>query len=212
MIDDKIIHTGIGGLIAIITLWIKEYWSLRTKKEERQNRAKYFAIRLVCVLDQFVSDCTKVAFYDGLIDGHKDSQGCLDPNIPFPKPPHFSDSADDWLSINYELMYDLHSLPPKIADANKIIEYVGEWNGPPFDVYIEEAQYQYAILGLFAADLAQRLRKAYEIPDQVTISLNTDWDMHTLLRERIEKYQQRRSTAQSCDSPLTNADTLCQTD
>jgi hypothetical protein len=133
----------------------------------RARHARYFAIRVVCILDKYVENCAEVVSDDGLCDGRRDEQGCLQAQVPTPPPPAFPEGLD-WRSIDHALMYRLLSTPNAAEAADRKIDFVWQYvAGPPdFEEFFEERQDQYATLGLAAFALTHEMRRQYNIPAQ----------------------------------------------
>ena len=72
----------------------------------------------------------------------------------------------DWRCLPQNLMFELLTFSSKVEQANRMIEGVNEYQATPpdFDEFFQERRYQYATLGLKAADLAAELRKLSKLP------------------------------------------------
>lgn len=152
----------IGVIVGSLIPWFRETWS---EWRERQRHARYLAIRVVCVLDQYADRCVEVVSDDGLSYGQRDPDGRLRPQVQRPDPPKFPIDVD-WRSIDHELMYGLLSLPNEAVEANRSIDWIAsELAGPPdYDEAFEARQFEYAVLGIRAIELAGSLQGKYEIP------------------------------------------------
>lgn len=168
----------LGAVISLFGQW----WA---ERRSRQRQASYLAIRVLCVLDEFVYECTEVA----------DDQGMAGPNDSYeptkehdPNAPSFPNDVD-WKSIDSALAYDILSLPHKINIAQRSIE-LAETRGEDF----EEWQYQYVILGLDAANLAAKLRKECKIAGR---------DMASAIdtMEKVKKAHEAQRNADNVDAP-----------
>ncbi|MGH8251708.1 MAG: hypothetical protein ACREVI_13615 [Steroidobacteraceae bacterium] len=178
----------IGVLVGASLTWIQEAWS---DSRTRERHARYLAIRVVCVLDKYVENCADVALDDGLCEGRRNEEGCLEPQVSPPSSPAFSEDLD-WKSIDHELMYRLLSLPSEAEAANRMIAGASEHADPPdYEEVFEERQYQYAKLGLTAFALAEEIRKKYGIPSQEL----GDWnpaEQLTKVKGRVEEQRRKR--------------------
>jgi hypothetical protein len=156
---------GIVGVVigSFLTL-LREVWS---DSRMRARHARYLAIRVVCILDKYIENCAEVVSDDGLCDGRRDEQGCLQAQVPTPPPPAFPEGLD-WKSIDHALMYRLLSMPNEADAADRKIDFTWQYvAGPPdFEEFFEERQDQYATLGLAAFALTQEMRTKYDIPAQ----------------------------------------------
>ena len=149
----------IGVLVGLIFTWAKDIWSGRIA---RKGRARYLAMRVVCILDEYVHRCTEVA----MDNGQRNKDGYLETQIARPFPPSYPSDVD-WNSINHKLMYRLLTLTNRAEAANRIVESASENAFPPdYDEVYEERHYQYAKLGLAAIGLAQEIRRKYGILDE----------------------------------------------
>lgn len=132
------------------------------RREELDKHARYLAIRVVCKLDPFISECCDVVSDDGL----SDHEGITRPRVADPT---ISIPQDvDWRSIRPDLMYRILGLPNEIDVARHSIEFVAtEIAGPPdHEEYFEERIIQYGQLGLAALALADEIRETYGIPQR----------------------------------------------
>lgn len=129
-------------------------------QEERGRHARYLAIRVVCILDNFVAGCSEIVA-DG---GEYDAEACLRTTVDYPTL-QFPDDVD-WRSISPNLMYRLLALPNDLDSAHKSIHYMGnEVSSPPdFEEFFEERKYQFGKLGLAALALCDEIRETFEIP------------------------------------------------
>lgn len=152
---------GLAGVIIGASLpWVKDWWM---ERGQRDRKARYLAIRVVCVLDAYVEKCFSVICDDGLSQGQRNAKGCLEPQVALPEAPAYPDDLD-WQSINYDLMYRILSLPSAAQAADRQIAYAWEYSDPPdYDEAFEERQYLYACVGVSAVEITEKLRKTYAI-------------------------------------------------
>lgn len=177
--------SGLAGVIVATLLpWYRERWN-----DKRQ--ARYLAIRVVCALDEFVDQCTSVVSDDGLRDGQRNAEGCLEPQAAQPKELLLPTDVD-WRSIDHALMYNILALPSRIEADNRAISFAAEHSFPPdYEEVFEERRYRFACLGLDAAALTHTLRSRYDIPAQEL----GDWcpiDYLTDEKTKIEKQREDR--------------------
>jgi hypothetical protein len=151
----------LGVILGSSLSLLKDWWLTRMSSD---RKARYLAIRVVCVLDNFFNSCVEVVFDDGLCQGQPNAEGYLEPQVEMPKPPVFP--ADlDWQTIDHGLMYKILSLPNQVEAGHRSVCAIGEFAFPPdYEEYFEERWLQFAELGLIAAQLAFDLRTAYGIP------------------------------------------------
>lgn len=161
-----------------------------------RRQARYLAIRIACLLDEFLDECTNVVGDDGLCSGQRNADDCLEAQVSQPKGLPLPDDVD-WRSIDHGLMYKILALPSRIERDNRSIAVVAEHSFPPdYREYFEERQYRYACLGLDVASLIQTLQSTYGIPEQEP----GEWDpVAYLVKEkvRIEKCREDRDMQSS---------------
>jgi len=151
-----------GGLVGAIIGSAFPWWM---NKQGTQSKARYLAIRVVCLLDKYVEDCVAVVKDDGLSDGQRTKDGRLEPQVSRPGVPAFPDDID-WKSIKHDLMYEILSFPSDVEAANRVIRDTWYYDASPpdYEKGFEERAFQYAQLGLKAYELAKKLRDQYKIP------------------------------------------------
>jgi len=175
-----------GGLLGAIIGSAFPWWM---NIQGTQSKARYLAIRVVCILDKYVEDCVAVIKDDGLCYGSRTKDGCLEPQVVCPGTPIFPDDID-WKSINYDLMYEILSFPSDVEAADGIITHTWDFaaSPPDYDEGFEERSFQYAQLGLKAYEVAKKLRVQYKIPKRDY----KDWDPVSELKSDLEKIQTTR--------------------
>ena len=184
--------SGITGVVVgTILPWFRDVWN-------NKRLARYLAIRIVCVLDEFLDQCTNVVGDDGSFngerraDGYREAQVSLPNGLPLP-------SDVDWRSINHGLMYKILELPSRIERENSAISFAAEQSYPPdYEEVFEERQYRYACLGLDVAALTQTLRSTYGIPVQEF----GEWDPVGYLTNEKVKIEKRREDHDKQSSTL----------
>ena len=181
---------GIFGLIGVligsgISLF-QNYW---TNKRIENKNAKYLAIRIVCILNKYVEDCTDVINDNGL----STPEGYLQPNVKTPLPPNFPDDVD-WKSIDHELMYKILSFPSEIIAGNKTIDFSMDIATPPnFEEWFIERRFHYSQFGLKAHKLSEELSMNYNIKKK----RYNDWNpVDDLKRELINVTKKREKNFQ----------------
>jgi hypothetical protein len=156
---------GVFALLGVILgsslSLFKDWWLARMSS---RRKARYLAIRVVCILDDFLNSCEEVVADDGLCMGQRNAEGYLEPQVKMPQPPIFPVDLD-WQAIDHSLMYKILSFPTQVEDGRRSAHAWGEIACPPdYEEYFEERQLQFAKLGLIAVQLTVNLRKAYGIP------------------------------------------------
>jgi hypothetical protein len=169
----------VGVLVGTVVMpWIRE-------RSARQRAARYLAIRVVCMLDEYVDDCASVA----LDSGEEDKDGILGIRIAEPPTPTYPVDLD-WRSIEHALMYELLSFPNAAKKAAGAVNAVSEMaDGPDFTDLFETRSIAYGNLGLHADVLATKLREKYRIPSDD----RADWDPVATLRRVVKETTERRN-------------------
>lgn len=175
----------IGVLIGSVISWFQTYWI--TKRDENKN-AKYLAIRVVCILDKYMEDCTEVVYDDGLSCGQRTADGSLQSQIQRPSPPLFPEDVD-WKSIEHELMYKILSFSSDIRQGDKMIDATNIITGPPdYQEFFDERKYQYAKFAIVAFELSFELASIYNIKKKTY----NDWDPLKDMQQELNIVSKRR--------------------
>ena len=174
----------IGVIVGTVLPWFRDAWN-------NKRQARYLAIRIVCVLDEFLDQCTNVVGDDGLCFGQRSADGYLEAQVSQPNGLPLPSDVD-WRSIDHGLMYEILALPSRIERDNRFISFAAEHSIPPdHRDFFEERQYRYACLGLDVAALTQKLRSTYGIPAREF----GEWDPVGYLTNekiKIEKHREDR--------------------
>jgi hypothetical protein len=184
----------IGVIIGSLLTTLKDFL---LSSIERRRHARYAAIRIVCVLDEYVNRCIAVVFDDGTSEGRpagrtEDGEYFCEPQVSTPAPPAYPKDID-WKSILTALMYRVLSLPNRARETAEYVTASAEHAFPPgYEEIFEARQEGYAQLGLEAHRLAAAFRKAYGIPPTDEGKLNPDWDPVKSLSERLGEIKSRR--------------------
>jgi len=164
MVDFQIVNIVSTSLLTSLGTWAVTAWTFSKSRERQQNEqrrsAEYLAVRVVCALDPFVEQCILLSNDDG-------QEGEDGRWISAERDPRFNLPQDvDWKSVSPELVYKTLNLPNEIISANQNIAFVfREFASPPdYIEAFEEKKYLYARLGLYALDLATKLRDTYGLP------------------------------------------------
>lgn len=192
---------AIFGLVGVVVgAAITGFQSWLGARRTRLASARYLAVRVVCLLDKYIDDCTSVVCDDGLSFGQRNRDGYLEAQVASPAPVSFPDDVD-WRTIDHDLMYDLLSLPNRAESADGAISFAAEVDHPPdFDEYFEARRRHYSDLGLRSYALAQRLRQSYRIPDLVFGGWNPI-DRLTKEKQAIEQRDHERANRERPDFP-----------
>lgn len=176
----------VGVIVGALMTAAKDIW---VERRSRRKNAEYLAIRVVSMLDRFVEGCTGVAGDDGLSYGQPNEEG--EREIQVSAPDFEVQSLDvDWKSIPAELMYEILSFPDLVSAATHRVSGAFEFADPPdYEEGFEERQYQYALLGLKASQIAIKLRRKYRLPEHE----HRDWSPIDYLRETQERINEVRA-------------------
>mgnify|MGYP001598364059 FL=1 len=126
----------IGGIISTVvlttigTFFITRYTLQKSaaneaqiRLEELERHARYLAIRVVCKLDAFISDCCDVVVDSGMPDEDGLSRTRVtSPVLTLPE-------NVDWKAISPELMYRVLGLPNDIEVARGLTDYLYQRDG-----------------------------------------------------------------------------------
>jgi hypothetical protein len=174
--------TVIGVIVGIFLKWLID-WIGQVMKNKKD--AEHLAVHVICLLNKFVAGCAAVVEDNG----QPDSSGVWKPNTV--RPNFEPDTAKvEWKSLPKELMYQVLMLPNRIEVANLKINAVDEYvaYGPDYCDFFEERQFQYAMLGIRAAEAADALRKHAALPSEPI----DDWDAVECMREKLKKIERFR--------------------
>lgn len=184
----------IGVVVGSFLSTLKDaYFSSRV----RRKQAEYAAIRIVCLLDEYVDRCLDVVRDDGTSEGRpagrtEQGEDYCDAQVRLPDPPAYPDDID-WKSLRTSLMYRALSLPSRAHDRNRFIAASSDHAFPPdFSEYFEARQEGYARLGLEAHKLAVDLRKTYRVPELYGEASNPAWNPSETLNATIREIDARK--------------------
>tara|TARA_R110002072_G_scaffold202127_1_gene359939 strand:+ start:1399 stop:1953 length:555 start_codon:yes stop_codon:yes gene_type:complete len=171
---------GLAGVVVGASITGIKDWILEAAR--KKAHARYVAIRVVCLFDEFVEDTVEVAYDGGTANPH--DQGCYEPNVKIPSSPHFPDHWE-WKSLPPELMYEILSFPNEVKAADQEISLVGEHSaGPPYyEEWFEERQFRYAKLGKKAHAITIQLRKKYDIPKREIGNWKPEKKLERIIKE-----------------------------
>lgn len=174
------------GVAATIGKDVVSYWM------GRRNAGRYAAVRIVCVLDQYVEKCVEVVGDDGTSEGRPagrtdSGEEYYAVQVSCPEPPSFAEDIE-WTSISPDLMYRVLALPNLALGTERFIAAAAEHDFPPdFDEVFRARWEGYADLGLEALSIATALRRKFDLPKPSIAIGNPDWDSARFLREKKEE-------------------------
>lgn len=178
----SLIGVALGSLLTLA----RERWF---QQRQEKKDAEFLVILVSRQLDLYTSKCVEIV----ADEGQQDIEGGSYPKTSTPKfEPEFLDV--EWKSLPVGLMHEIFDLPFKAEQAEKklsdISEYVAAF--PDFDDWYEERQYQYAILGIEAHTLANRLRAHVGLSQR---QYTGNWDPISFMqceKSKIEKLRSER--------------------
>ncbi len=172
---------GLGAVLSFLWEWLRA-------KSENAKRAKYLAVRVTHLLDDFVDQLALVSRDDGYLGEPRD-QACS--SSDFPEAPEFPDDVD-WQSVDTQRAYDILSLENRVAVAKNVIARASDNAFPPdFEEAFDERMEQAANLGSFAVSLADSLRRDYGLPEKA--DAHNDWGAKNTLSKSLERIERDRA-------------------
>lgn len=185
----------IGVIVGAIIPWVREWWY---DKRQRKEHAAYLAVRIICVLDEYIGKCCEVVGDDGTYMGRpakrtERGEEFYEVQVPLPPPPCYPDNVD-WKSISSDLMYRILALPNKVIKAHDYIDACAENAFPPdYSELFEARQESFANLGLEAIDLTEILKDQYKLSDKGTNGFYSEWNPREYLEEKKSYIENRRA-------------------
>ncbi len=195
-----LIGVVVGGIILIAKDIVAHWW-------RRRSRARYAAVRIVCVLTDFIDKCVEVVGDDGTAEGGPagrtaDGQEYHVAQVRCPEPPIFPEDID-WTSINVETMYRLLALPNKVVETDRYILARSEHSFPPDYDEVFEARWEgYANLGIEALDLSDGVRAEFKLPKTSIEMGNADWDPRAFFRDKLSAVQSRKEQDRAINAAM----------
>ena len=185
----------LGVIVGSFIPWIKD--SLHQGRLRTEN-ATYLAVRVICILDEYIDKCVEVVHDDGTVMGqaaHRDKNGFEHyiPQVPLPPAPVFPDNVD-WKCLDTELMYRILAFPNEVRSIESSIDFVErEIASPPdYDELFEARCDGYTDLGLEAIELVELLKSRYSLKPKRINSKNSDWNPKEYLKKKKQKIEARR--------------------
>jgi len=202
-----LITGALTGGVALAGIWLTHFLTLRRERraaEDKLQRERYFIVtELVFMLEQFAEGCAQVATDDGR--NNQDRQPEREAEAGYPEL-NLTDVSGDWRVLDPHHMYRIRELPVLQNEARRAIAYAREIPVPPLhEYYFWERQYQFTRLGLKAAILSVRLRRATGLPD--THLADGEWSAVSRLR-KVWRRERRRRTAEAVSNREWNEPVL----
>ncbi len=178
---------GLAGVVlgAVLTTF-KDLWISHIG---RKKKAEYLAILVSCICDRFVDGCVLIVGDVGTFHGQTNEEGYHEIQVPYPDF-NIHNLEVDWQSLPSELMYEILSFPNLIEESKHRIDgaFTYEAGPPDYAEGFEERQLQYAILGIKAGILADKLRKKYCLP----LRKYDTWNPIEFMKKDQERILKRR--------------------
>ena len=126
--------------------------------------------------------------------GEPDPQGVYTPTENLPEL-IIKNISGDWRALPPPIMYRIHELPVLQNEVRRHLAayYEQYWEPPYLSPYYRERQFHYALLGIKAVILAQRLRKLVGLPG--TRLDATEWSAQLVLSRVWRKKRKERTEA-----------------
>lgn len=157
---------------------------------KRTTEKSYISVQLIFLLDEFASKCGDVSWDQG-----------YDPSFPTPNEHEYNDQVEapifDMSSVKGEHKYLEASMLYKLQNINievfkskvRLRDLV---NSPSFDYsdlpgYYETRRREYANIGLYACNIADELRKNFDVPS------HHDWNPRDSILDSIKQMNRCRS-------------------
>jgi len=175
----------ISASVALLVVLIGQVLVPIARERHASKRdAQYLAIRIVCILDQYVEDCASTA----TDAGEENEQGIPIAQVDAPRAPAYPSDVN-WKSIDATMMYRILSLPAAADRAANYVSGVSEHSDPPdCSEFFEARSLRYSRLGLEAHELTAALRRKYgiqEIPNQ-------SWDPVQAMKAELKAIDDRQ--------------------
>lgn len=182
-------ESAIFGLIGVVIGACLTFVGDMIKRHiAKKKSAEYLAVRVSCLLDQFVDGCAEVVQDDGSIYGQYGPSGMAEIQV---EPPtlDFSTLDVDWHSIGSKLMYEILMLPNLVEEYEKHVRTIFNFSDPPDkEEAFENRQLKYGDLGLKALNVAQSIRDEFKLPNR----LYRTWDTKEFLIKEQESLLQKK--------------------
>lgn len=177
-----------GVIIGGIMVTSRELWS--SKVQNRQN-GSYAAIRIICILEEYVSDCVDVVGDDGTSQGQpagrtNDGQSYYLAQVIQPAAPNYPDDIV-WQSLDEKHMHRILSLPNLAKDTDRAIAAASEHSFLPDNSEIFPVRQEgYAKLALQAIDIIDDLRKQFSVNTEGILISKNDWNAKEFLTNKVQ--------------------------
>ena len=157
---------GFAGVVVVSLMVI--LYQVVVERRDRGKKARYLAVRVVCILDDFIDECQAVMYnadYNLSLRFDEIQLGLVDFGVPMPTGLILPDDLD-WTSIDARFSYDVFSLVNRVAiyarDVQSIHASIDDGGdiGSVFHARRERCQE----LQTLANDIVDRMRRRWELP------------------------------------------------
>ena len=142
---------------------LAENRTLKFAEQERESRAQYLAIRVVCELKRYISESFTISAKGNLFFTElKDGKNIFNLGLPLKFPEDI-----DWKSIDGDLAYEILDLYTTLQDSDKRLEaYEKDTTLADNPEYINIHHFHYVISSKVALEIIEKLRAKYKIPEK----------------------------------------------
>lgn len=161
--------TAIGGIIAILsgvcTVFFQSFLTEKREKKATRIEAFYLATKLVVILDEFAIKCYNRSLMVELYCDTNGSLGDSDLNIPELSP--FPNDVN-WKTLKPDILPKVLSFPNELLQRKKDIAETYSCDGLNINDLLIKCSKQSCKYGYMALQLANEIRKRYQIPVIIT--------------------------------------------
>ncbi len=185
----------IGASASPFGAWLVSYWTAKREAQSRTRDARYFAVRVAVLLEQFAIEC---ADYVSDQELYKDSVGYAGrQHCELPQLPVYPDEAD-WKALDPNLLARALSLRNELTLSGKTIAF---WGHVDRDCIPGECEQQCGRCGYMAWQLAADMRHHYGLPtfDPARSSLDAAGALKPLHDKVLSKTREHAELDQTAD-------------
>lgn len=196
---------GLLGVVLGFVLSLAKDWIFYCYR--RKERARYSAVHIISILDEFAEECADVVYDDGTIFGEpagKTSEGQLyrTPQVDLPPFPEFPTDID-WRILKADLMHRTLTLKNRVRETERTIKASWEYySGPPYINLFEDRYRGYAELGLDALSIANSLRKQFRFKKQAIAIRGADYSLEDIFRQTLKQAEDRQKSRHLSNTQL----------
>lgn len=161
---DAWIGSMVGGVVgAVIGHLANHFISWFKENKQSSPERKFVCIELIFLLEDYATKCADVAQDEGEPVG---VEGEYESVIRYPEPIDYSSVKGNWKALNSKIMYEVCSLPVLQKNAIQKINFIGSDSSTPprHTKYFDARRYWFSVLGLKAAEIADKIREENGFP------------------------------------------------